>query len=60
VRGARLIVIDPRPMTLTQKADGWLQAWPGNDGATALGRSHVLPEEALYDARFVRTWTNGA
>ncbi len=58
-RGARLIVIDPRPTNLAQKADCWLQVRPGSDGALALSMLHVLLEEALYDAPFVRAWTNG-
>lgn len=58
-RGARLIVIDPRPTNLAQKADCWLQVRPGSDGALALSMIHVLLEEALYDAPFVRAWTNG-
>ena len=58
-RGAKLIVIDPRKASVVDKADCWLQVRPGSDGALALAMIHVLLEEALYDAAFVRTWTNG-
>ena len=58
-RGARLIVIDPRKTSLAAKADCWLRVRPGSDGALALGMIHVLLEEELYDAPFVRAWTNG-
>jgi anaerobic selenocysteine-containing dehydrogenase len=58
-RGAKLIVIDPRQHGLAQKADCWLQVRPGSDGALALSMIHVLLEEDLYDATFVRDWTNG-
>jgi anaerobic selenocysteine-containing dehydrogenase len=58
-RGARLIVIDPRQHSLAAKADCWLRVRPGSDGALALGMIHVLLEEELYDAPFVRAWTNG-
>jgi len=58
-RGARLIVIDPRRTGMVEKADCWLQVRPGSDGALALAMIHVLLEEGLYDATFVRDWTNG-
>ena len=58
-RGAKLIVIDPRWNNLTQKADLWLRVRPGSDGALALAMIHVLLDEGLYDAAFVREWTNG-
>jgi len=56
-RGAKLIVIDPRQHSLAAKADCWLRVRPGSDGALAM--IHVLLEEELYDAPFVRAWTNG-
>lgn len=58
-RGAKLIVIDPRQHRLAREADFWLRVRPGSDGALALGMIHVLMEEKLYDADFVRDWTNG-
>jgi anaerobic selenocysteine-containing dehydrogenase len=58
-RGAKLIVIDPRKHSLAEKADCWLRVRPGTDGALALAMIHVLLEEGLYDATFVREWTNG-
>jgi anaerobic selenocysteine-containing dehydrogenase len=58
-RGATLIVIDPRQAGVVDKADCWLRVRPGSDGALALAMIHVLLDEALYDAAFVRDWTNG-
>ncbi|MBI3325506.1 MAG: molybdopterin-dependent oxidoreductase, partial [Nitrospinae bacterium] len=58
-RGAKLIVIDPRKASVVDKAELWLRVRPGTDGALALAMIHVLFEEALYDERFVRDWTNG-
>jgi anaerobic selenocysteine-containing dehydrogenase len=58
-RGAKLIVIDPRKASVVDKADCWLQVRPGSDGALALAMIHVLLEEGLFDAAFVRKWTNG-
>jgi len=58
-RGTKLIVIDPRKASVVDKADLWLRVRPGSDGALALAMIHVLLEEGLYDAAFVRDWTNG-
>ena len=58
-RGTKLIVIDPRKASEVDKADLWLRVRPGSDGALALAMIHVLLEEGLYDAAFVRDWTNG-
>ena len=58
-RGAKLIVVDPREHTLARKADCWLRVRPGADGALALAMMHVLFEENLIDAEFVRDWSNG-
>ncbi|MCG8509751.1 MAG: molybdopterin-dependent oxidoreductase, partial [Rhodospirillales bacterium] len=57
-RKAKLVVIDPRRSAMAAKADSWLQVKPGTDGALALGMIHVMLEHGLYDADFVRNWTN--
>lgn len=58
-RGAKLIVIDPRRTSLAAKADCWLRVHPGKDGELAMAMIHATIEEGLYDAEFVRHWTNG-
>jgi len=57
-RGAKLIVIDPRKISLAAKADCWLRVKPGADGELAMAMIHVLLEENLFDADFARHWTN--
>ncbi|MBW1774892.1 MAG: molybdopterin-dependent oxidoreductase [Deltaproteobacteria bacterium] len=59
LRGTKLVVIDPRPIPLTQKADLWLRVRPGTDLALALGMIHVILEENLFDRDFVEKWTVG-
>ncbi len=59
VRGAKLIVIDPRQAGLANKADLWLRARPGTDGALALGVAGVMLDEGWYDHDFMRDWSNG-
>ncbi len=56
--GAKLIVIDPHHSNSAQRADLWLRVRPGADGALALSMIHILIDEKLLDAGFVRDWTN--
>src|SRR3981189_3364954 len=58
-RGMKLIVIDPRNVGLSNKADVWLRVRPGTDGALALGLANIMIERGWYDQEFVRTWSNG-
>lgn len=58
IRGARLVVVDPRRVGLANKADQVLQVRPGTDGALALALIHLVIEHTLYDDEFVRYWTN--
>jgi cysteine desulfurase NifS len=59
-RGAKVVVIDPRRTKTAKLADAeWVPIRPGTDGALALGLSHVLIEEELYDETFVKNWTRG-
>ena len=57
--GTTLIVVDPKPNELTEKAAVWLPLRPGTDGALALGLLNIIIEEKLYDADFVDNWTYG-
>ncbi len=58
-RGAKLIVVDPILSPTAAKADIWLAPRPGTDLALFLALHHVIIREKLYDAEFLRTWTNG-
>ena len=57
-RGAKLIVVDPLLSPTAAKADIWLGLRPGTDEALFLAMHHVIVKEALYDADFLRRWTN--
>jgi anaerobic selenocysteine-containing dehydrogenase/ferredoxin-NADP reductase len=57
-RGARLLVIDPRPTALARQADVWLPVRPGTDAVLALGLMRLMLDQARFDETFVRTWTN--
>jgi anaerobic selenocysteine-containing dehydrogenase len=58
-KGAKLIVIDPRKLHFSRRANIWLQVRPGSDLALALGLIHVIITEDLYDRDFVKKWTIG-
>ncbi len=58
-RGVKLIVIDPRHITLTRYADCWLRQRPGTDVALLNGLMHVIIKEGLYDKDYVAKRTEG-
>jgi anaerobic selenocysteine-containing dehydrogenase len=58
--GATLIVIDPRLSNSSSKADLWLPAYSGTEGALLLAIVRTLLEEDLFDREFVRKWVNWA
>ena len=58
-KGSKLVVIDPRKISLAKKAEMYLSIRPGTDGALALALMHVIIEENLYDKDFIERWTHG-
>jgi anaerobic selenocysteine-containing dehydrogenase len=56
--GATLIVVDPRLSNTSAKANMWLPAYSGTEGALLLAMANVLLREELYDREFVRTWVD--
>jgi len=56
--GATLIVVDPRLSNTSAKANMWLPAYSGTEGALLLAMVNVLLHEELYDREFVRTWVD--
>jgi len=59
-RGARLIVVDPRPTLFARRSDCWLRVKPGTDQALALGLANQLIQHGGVDEAFVREWSNGS
>ncbi len=59
-RGARMIVIDPRPTALAKRATQWLRVRPGTDQAVALGLANLLVSSRRFDRAFAATWTNAS
>ncbi|GAB4475302.1 MAG: hypothetical protein Kow00124_16190 [Anaerolineae bacterium] len=57
--GARLIVIDPRQIELTEFATLWLRQNPGTDVAVWQAMAHVVVKEKLYNPAFIAQRTEG-
>ncbi len=58
-RGTKLIVVDPRDIGLTKKADIHLKLKPGTNVAFANGMMHVIINEGLADETFIKERTEG-
>ncbi|NYF60006.1 formate dehydrogenase subunit alpha [Micromonospora purpureochromogenes] len=59
LRGARLVVIDPRRIDLAEMADVYVQAKPGSNVAVFNGIARVLLDEGYADEEFLRTRASG-
>ncbi len=57
-KGGTLIVIDPRLSNTSAKADVWMPAYSGTEGALLLAIARILLHEELFNRDFVRTWVN--
>ena len=55
--GAKLIVIDPRQIELTDFAELWLRQKPGTDVVVFQAMAHVIVTEKLYNRNFIRERT---
>jgi formate dehydrogenase alpha subunit len=59
LRGAKLIVADPRRIELAAMADVFLQLRPGTNVALYNGLAHVIIRDGLVDRKFVDTRAEG-
>ncbi len=57
--GAKLIVIDPRQIEMTDFATLWLRQRPGTDVALWQAMAHVVVNEERYDKEFIEVRTEG-
>jgi formate dehydrogenase alpha subunit len=57
--GAKLIVVDPRRIDMTNFATLWLRQNPGSDVAVFQAMAHTIVKEELYDADFIANRTEG-
>ncbi len=57
-RRGRVVVVDPDFCSTAAKADEWLPIKADTDAALALGMARVMVERQLYDADFLRDFTD--
>lgn len=57
--GAKLIVIDPRRVEMTDFATLWLQQKPGTDVAVFNAMAHTIVKEELFNPEFIANRTEG-
>jgi len=58
LKGTRVVVIACEYSATACKADDVIVVRPGTTPALALGLAHVLMRDKLYDAQYVRQWTD--
>jgi anaerobic selenocysteine-containing dehydrogenase len=56
--GGQLAVMDPRLSNTAAMADYWMPTQPGSEAAVLLSMARTILKEDLYDAEFIRNWTN--
>jgi formate dehydrogenase major subunit len=59
LRGAKLIVVDPRRTELAEHAHLWLQLKPGTDNALVNGILHTIISNGWHDKEYIETRTEG-
>jgi anaerobic selenocysteine-containing dehydrogenase len=58
MKGARLVVIDPRLSNTASLADNWLPSYPGSEAALLLAMAKVILDEGLFDRDYLENWVN--
>lgn len=56
--GAKAVVVDPRAPNLAFSSVEWVPILPGTDAAFLLSMIYVILSEGLYDAQFLKLYTN--
>ena len=58
MKGAKLIVLDPRLSNTASMADEWLPTYPGSESAVFMAIAKIILEEKLYDREYLENWVN--
>ncbi|MBU0733775.1 MAG: molybdopterin-dependent oxidoreductase, partial [Proteobacteria bacterium] len=59
LKGAKLIVVDPRKIPITRFATVWMRQNLGTDVIWINGMMHIIIKEKLYDEKYVKSRTIG-
>lgn len=58
MKGAKLVVLDPRLSNTASMADVWMPTQPGSEAAIFLAIARLMLERGTYDVSQFRDWTN--
>lgn len=58
MKGAKLIVMDPRLSNTASMADHWLPTFPGSEAAVLLAMAHIILVEGYYNREYLENWVN--
>jgi anaerobic selenocysteine-containing dehydrogenase len=58
MKGAKLIVLDPRLSNTASLSDVWLPTWPGSEATVLLAIANHLLQTGRYNRDYVRRWVN--
>ncbi len=60
MKGAKLIVLDPRLSNTASMADEWMPTYPGTEAALLLAIARLLLQNKWYNRDYMENWTNWA
>ena len=58
MKGAKLIVLDPRLSNTASMADYWMPAYPGSEAALLLAIAREILNNGWYNQDYMENWTN--
>jgi anaerobic selenocysteine-containing dehydrogenase len=58
MKGAKLIVLDPRLSNTASMADEWMPTYPGTEAAVLLAMAREILMNGWYNREYVEHWTN--
>jgi anaerobic selenocysteine-containing dehydrogenase len=58
MKGAKLIVMDPRLSNTASMSDYWMPTYPGTEAAVLLAMAKIILDEGLYNREYLENWVN--
>ena len=58
MKGAKLIVIDPRLSNTASMADEWMPTYPGSETAVFMAMAKIILDKGMYDRHYLENWVN--
>lgn len=58
MKGAKLVVMDPRLSNTASMSDYWMPSYPGTEAAVMLAMAKIILDEGLYNREYLENWVN--